>query len=153
MGDALGALFKWASRHRRDAIHVNPIAGVWRPAPPSQRQRVLNARGEIRQADELRQFWKATGITGQPFGPLFRLLLLLGFRSILSINLVQFHPIRSMVVEGERLFPAHIHDPVAQVDGMSEQDPILESTLEPRPTSTERSKFTPEVEQGSILKG
>ncbi len=80
MGDALGALFKWAARHRRDAIHVNPMAGVWRPAPPSQRQRVLNARGEIRQADELRQFWKATGIMGQPFGPLFRLLLLTGCR-------------------------------------------------------------------------
>jgi len=80
MGDALGALFKWAARHRRDLLHVNPMAGVWRPAPPSQRQRVLNARGEIRQADELRQFWKATGIMGQPFGPLFRLLLLTGCR-------------------------------------------------------------------------
>ncbi len=28
MGDALGALFKWAARHRRDAIHVNPVTGV-----------------------------------------------------------------------------------------------------------------------------
>lgn len=80
MGDALGALFKWAARHRRDLIHVNPVVGVYRPAPPSQRQRVLNARGEVRQADELRQFWKATGIMGQPFGPLFRLLLLTGCR-------------------------------------------------------------------------
>lgn len=80
MGDALGALFKWAARHRRDLIHVNPVVGVYRPAPPSQRQRVLNARGEIRQADELRQFWKATGIMGQPYGPLFRLLLLTGCR-------------------------------------------------------------------------
>jgi hypothetical protein len=80
MGDALGALFKWAARHRRDALQVNPVVGVYRPGPPAQRQRVLNAKSEIRQADELRQFWKATGIMGQPFGPLFRLLLLTGCR-------------------------------------------------------------------------
>ena len=34
LGSALGALFKWAMRHRRAAMTLNPMAGVYRPAPP-----------------------------------------------------------------------------------------------------------------------
>jgi integrase len=41
---------------------------------------VLNVRPEVRRADELRWFWTATGELGEPFGQLFRLLLLTGCR-------------------------------------------------------------------------
>jgi hypothetical protein len=78
MSDALGAMFGWLLQHRR--VAANPCIGIWRPPPPAARQRVLNCKLEVRGADELRWFWSACEKVGEPFGQLFRLLLLCGCR-------------------------------------------------------------------------
>jgi hypothetical protein len=52
LSNALGALCKWAIRHRRAAMTVNPMAGVYRPAPPPPRARVLSHR-------EIQLLWRA----------------------------------------------------------------------------------------------
>jgi integrase len=78
VADALGTMFKWLLQHRR--INVNPCLGVWRPPAPAPRARALNAKIDVRRADELRWFWSACGSVGEPFATVFKLLLLTGCR-------------------------------------------------------------------------
>ena len=80
MADALGSLFKWAMMHKRGFMLINPCLGGYRPSAPSDRDRVLNFRADVRRADELRWFWFATNAIGEPFGALLKLLLLTGCR-------------------------------------------------------------------------
>jgi site-specific recombinase XerD len=65
----LRTFFGWAVAN--DLAPADPTAGVRRPAKEAQRDRVLND-------DEIAAFWTGTGQLGNPFGPLFRLLLLTG---------------------------------------------------------------------------
>lgn len=67
----LNTLFNWAKG--RDIVQVNPLDGIKPPAPETPRDRVLTD-------DELRLFWRACDDLGQPFGPLFKLMLLTGQR-------------------------------------------------------------------------
>jgi integrase len=71
MYGVLSVLFRWLLQHRR--ISQNPCTSVHRPAPPAARDRVLSD-------PEIARFWAATGTIGEPFGPLFKLLLLTGCR-------------------------------------------------------------------------
>jgi integrase len=68
---ALSAMFGWLHRHRK--IEQNPCTGMHRPSAPKARERVLTP-------DELRWFWRACDAVGEPFGMVFKLLLLLGQR-------------------------------------------------------------------------
>jgi integrase len=67
----LNTLFNWAKG--RDIVQANPLDGIKPPAPEKPRDRVLTD-------DEIRLFWKSCDKLGQPFGPLFKLLLLTGQR-------------------------------------------------------------------------
>ncbi|GAB1378302.1 tyrosine-type recombinase/integrase [Pararhodobacter aggregans] len=67
----LNTLFNWAKG--RDILQINPLDGVKPPAPEKARDRVLTD-------NELRLFWAACEDLGQPFGPLYRFLLLTGQR-------------------------------------------------------------------------
>jgi integrase len=67
----LSRMYRWLLQHRR--VEVNPCISVHRPEPPMSRERVLSG-------DEIRWFWGACAAVGEPFGPIFRLLLLLGQR-------------------------------------------------------------------------
>jgi integrase len=80
MADALGSLFKWLMRHRRTAMTANPCLGSYRPDAPNARDRVLNFRTDVRNADELRWFWAACDAAGKPFDAILKLLLLTGCR-------------------------------------------------------------------------
>src|SRR5690606_32550383 len=64
-------MFNWCLS--RGLIDASPCAGVAAPVKENSRDRVLTD-------EEVRLFWKATGVIGYPFGPLFRLLLLTGAR-------------------------------------------------------------------------
>lgn len=64
---AVRKLFNWAVS--RDILAAAPTAGVKPPGDEKSRERVLSD-------DELRWFWQATGKIGEPFGPMFRLLVL-----------------------------------------------------------------------------
>jgi integrase len=77
MASVLGSLFKYLSIEHGTA---NPCLGLHRPKPPAKRGRVLNAKSDKNNADELRWFWAATDKVGEPFGALFKLLLLTGCR-------------------------------------------------------------------------
>ena len=68
---ALSTLFGWLLQHRK--IEENPCAGLHRPIAPKSRDRVLSV-------DEMRLLWLACDTIGEPFGSIFRLLLLLGQR-------------------------------------------------------------------------
>jgi integrase len=68
---ALSSMFGWLQRHR--LVELNPCAGVHRPPAPAARERTLST-------DEIRRFWTACDHLALPFGPLFKLLLLLGAR-------------------------------------------------------------------------
>ena len=57
----------------RDVLLSSPCAGVKMPSTEQSRDRILNE-------GEMRLFWKAAGELEEPFGPLFRLLLLTGQR-------------------------------------------------------------------------
>jgi integrase len=62
------AMFNWA--HDRDEVGMNVLAGMKRPdLAYAERERVLTM-------DELRAVWAAAGMTGYPFGPMVRLLIL-----------------------------------------------------------------------------
>lgn len=74
---ALSIFFKWLKDHRR--ITSNPTLDVSRPKTPAKRQRILNTKTTVRDADELRALWKATGQMGA-YGSMVRVLLLLGQR-------------------------------------------------------------------------
>jgi integrase len=80
MADALGSLFKWAMRYRRKFMVANPCLGSYRPDAPLARDRVLNFRLDVRNADELRWLWSGCDAAGEPFGALLKLLLLTGCR-------------------------------------------------------------------------
>lgn len=67
----LNTLFNWAKG--RDIITANPLDGVKPPAPERARDRVLSD-------DEIKLFWRGCDKIGEPFGPLFKLLLLTGQR-------------------------------------------------------------------------
>src|SRR5262249_1787931 len=67
----LSALFTWLQRQRR--VTSNPCAGLHRPAAPRPRERTLSN-------DEIRLFWQACDAVGEPFGAIFKLLLLTGAR-------------------------------------------------------------------------
>ena len=67
----LNTLFGWAKS--RDMIAANPLDGIKPPAPEKPRDRVLTDA-------ELRLFWIACDGLGEPFGALYRLLLLTGQR-------------------------------------------------------------------------
>lgn len=75
LSSALGALFKWAIRHRRATMALNPMAGVYRPAPPPPRNRVLSHH-------EIKLLWRALDdpSVGYPYPQITRLLLLTGCR-------------------------------------------------------------------------
>ena len=64
-------LFAWLVD--RDVMSTSPCIGVKMPTAEQSRDRVLTD-------DELRLFWKASGGLGEPFGPMFRLLLVTGQR-------------------------------------------------------------------------
>jgi len=87
MADVLAALFRWAHIHRRSK--VNPYIGTHRPAAPVARDRVMNVEMGVRNADELRWFWKACDEVGKPFGAVCRLLLLTGCRREEIARIVQ----------------------------------------------------------------
>jgi integrase len=71
MRDAVGSMFGWLLTHRR--IPVDPTVGVRRPAASEARKRTLDN-------SEIRLFWQATAVIGQPFEACLRLLLLTGCR-------------------------------------------------------------------------
>jgi integrase len=68
---ALSSFFSWLKRQRR--IDINPCAGEARPTGPAARDRVLSS-------DEIKWLWQATDQVGEPFGSIFKLLLLTGSR-------------------------------------------------------------------------
>jgi integrase len=80
MSAVLSKFFAWAKEQRH--LGVNSALDLYRPEQAAARQRVLNARLDVRRADELRWFWAATGSTkiSEPFGTLLKLLLLTGCR-------------------------------------------------------------------------
>jgi integrase len=68
---ALSGMFGWLHRHRK--IEQNPCAGMHRPSAPRARERTLSP-------NEVRWYWRASDDVGEPFGVVFKLLLLLGQR-------------------------------------------------------------------------
>jgi integrase len=67
----LSALFSWLQSRRR--IETNPVAGVAAPDGPEARDRILSD-------SEVSALWHATDEAGEPFGAVFKLLLLTGCR-------------------------------------------------------------------------
>jgi integrase len=67
----LSSLFSWLQSRRR--ITTNPVANVAAPDGPEARDRVLSDL-------EIAALWRATGGVGEPFGAVFKLLLLTGCR-------------------------------------------------------------------------
>jgi integrase len=68
---ALSGLFGWLQRERR--VETNPLKSVSSPAPSASRDRVLDDA-------EIKIFWKACEEVGEPFGSVFKMLLLTGGR-------------------------------------------------------------------------
>jgi integrase len=68
---ALATFFGWLKKERK--ISSNPVLDVDRPAPPAAHERTLSDR-------ELRWFWRATDVVGEPFGALLKILVLSGAR-------------------------------------------------------------------------
>jgi integrase len=64
-------MFTWLQHQRR--VTSNPCTGLHRPAAPRARERTLSN-------DEIRLFWQACAEVGEPFGSVFKLLLLAGAR-------------------------------------------------------------------------
>jgi integrase len=64
-------MFGWLQRHRR--VEHNPCSGLHPPAAPKARERVMTP-------DEIRWWWLASDQVGEPFGSIFKLLLLTGAR-------------------------------------------------------------------------
>jgi hypothetical protein len=71
MFSALSTMFGWLKRCRRNEI--NPCENLDRPAGPGARERTFSDY-------ELRWFWQACDVVGEPFGKIFKLLLLTGAR-------------------------------------------------------------------------
>ena len=68
---ALSSLFRWAKKKK--LVAANPCIGLERPDPAKVRDRVLDK-------DELVAFWKACDKISQPFGTVYKLLLLTAAR-------------------------------------------------------------------------
>jgi integrase len=75
---ALSSFFSWARAKRH--VSADPTIGLDKPAQGKARDRVLNARLDVRRADEVRWFWKACSELPEPYGILLKLLLLTGCR-------------------------------------------------------------------------
>jgi integrase len=71
IASGLSGMFRWC-RERR-IIKVSPCADLDRPHAPKPRHRTLSD-------DEIRWFWKACASVNEPFGAIFKLLLLTGAR-------------------------------------------------------------------------
>ena len=71
MHAVLSSMFGWLKRRRQ--ADANPVAGVDRPDPPTARDRALDD-------GEIVKLWRATAEVGEPFGAIYRLLLLTGCR-------------------------------------------------------------------------
>lgn len=71
MARVLSKLFGWALQHRK--IAANPSVGVYVPAAPKSRERVLTNT-------EIFWFWRATDKINPLFGAMLKLLLLTGAR-------------------------------------------------------------------------
>lgn len=67
----MSKFFRWAVA--RGEIETSPMDGMEAPPAPASRDRVLSD-------DELRLAWNATSSLGEPFGPLYRLLIITGQR-------------------------------------------------------------------------
>jgi integrase len=67
----IAKFFSWLMERR--IIAANPCAAVRRPDASTPRDRVLTD-------DEIKWLWRACGQLGEPFGPLFKVLLLTGQR-------------------------------------------------------------------------
>ena len=67
----LSAFFNWAVR--RDVIETNPASNVARTVKEVGRERFLSD-------EEIKLFWQACDRVGQPFGALFKVMLLTGQR-------------------------------------------------------------------------
>jgi integrase len=78
MVSALNGMFKFLHEKRR--VTSNPCIGISRPSAPTARERALNAKSDVRGADELRWLWTACDAVGAPMGHLAKLLLLTGQR-------------------------------------------------------------------------
>lgn len=68
---ALKGMYSWAVE--RDELQFNPCAGIKKPVPVAERERVLNRQ-------EIGGFWEACNQLQYPFGSLCKLLLLTGQR-------------------------------------------------------------------------
>jgi integrase len=68
---ALSKMFSWALRQR--LVEANPCASVHRPEPGKSRDRTLTDA-------ELSRVWHACHIVGEPWGSIFKLLILTGQR-------------------------------------------------------------------------
>lgn len=71
MARVLSKFFGWCLGERK--IKVSPSVGIKAPKAPEARDRVLTD-------DEILRFWRATDKVGEPFGAVFRMLLLTGAR-------------------------------------------------------------------------
>jgi integrase len=71
IASAISGMFRWCRKRR--IIKVNPCVDLDRPQAPKARDRALSD-------DEIRWFWKACGSVNEPFGAIFKLLLLSGAR-------------------------------------------------------------------------
>jgi integrase len=71
MARTLSKFFNWCLQHRK--IKASPSVGVYVPPAPKSRERTLTEA-------ELIYFWKATDQISEPFGSVYRLLLLTGCR-------------------------------------------------------------------------
>lgn len=67
----LRAMFNWA--REKGVIETSPLLGMKAPAKERSRDRILSS-------EEIAILWRATDDLGEPFGPLYRLLLLSGQR-------------------------------------------------------------------------
>jgi integrase len=76
MAAALSVFFGWAKKNRH--IGLNPALDLHKPKPARARERVLNAKLDVRKADEVRWFWSACAGISEPYGALLKLLLLTG---------------------------------------------------------------------------
>lgn len=70
---ALRTLFAWCVKQRNIPITASPCSGIDSLYEEQSRERVLGD-------DEVRWFWTACDEQGQPFGPMFQMLLLTGQR-------------------------------------------------------------------------
>jgi integrase len=78
MAAVLSAFFSWARKERH--VKIDPTIGLDKPNAPASRDRVLNARIDVRKGDEVRWFWQACASVDEPYGILLKLLLLTGCR-------------------------------------------------------------------------